>query len=414
LDAVDAVRVHIVTPEKSLLSSAQSPTTASVTIKESSSQAMTSAQIQAITYLVANSVEGLDSQNVVIVDTEGNLLATGSGNDGSGNAIGQSDNRRATELAAAKDIETKVKNMLNTALGPNRSVVQVYVNMNWTEKEITSQTYDATPIVSSESITNEIYTTDKSQLSGIPGATSNLPATAATVMPTTTAAGQVPLYQRNESTTNYELSSVQSHEIVRPGEIERVSLSVLVDGVTDSAQLAIIQDAIVAAAGIDTNRGDLVSVQSLTFDRTYETTNAEALATQTNQDMIFRIAQYVGVGLLFLIVFWYISRLLKNLKMASVEVWTPVLQPVSQMSSFRSEPEKIMIMEEHRIDEPKPEKKEEKPPKIDIEKIVRDKVQVPTPEEEQMTRLVNRVAEENPASIAEIIQMWLSQDRKND
>ena len=73
-----------------------------------------------------------------------------------------------------------------------------------------------------------------------------------------------------------------------------------------------------------------------------------------------------------------------------------------------------MFVEEHHIDEPKTEKKEEKPPKIDIEKIVKDKIQVPTPEEEQMTRLVNRVAEENPASIAEIIQMWLSQDRKND
>ncbi len=39
---------------------------------------------------------------------------------------------------------------------------------------------------------------------------------------------------------------------------------------------------------------------------------------------------------------------------------------------------------------------------------------MPTAEEEQMTKLVNRVAEENPASIAEIIQMWLSQDRKNE
>jgi flagellar M-ring protein FliF len=413
LEAVSAVRVHIVTPEKSLLSSTQSPTTASVTIKESSSRAMSSAQIQAITYLVANSVEGLDSQNVVIVDTEGNLLATGSGEDSYGSAVGQSDNRRATELAAAKDIETKVKSMLNTALGPNRSVVQVYVNMNWTEKEITSETFDATPIVRSESITNEIYTTNMSELSGIPGATSNLPATADTVNPDT-AGGEVPLYERNEAVTNYELSSVQSHEVVHPGEIERVSLSVLVDGVTDEAQLAIIQDAIMAAAGIDTNRGDLVSVQSLTFDRTFETTTAEEIAAAENQELIFQIAQYAGVGLLLLIVFWYISRLLKNLKMASVEVWTPVLQPVSQMSSYSSEPEKIMFVEEHHIEEPKPEKKEEKPVKIDIEKIVKEKIQVPTPEEEQMTRLVNRVAEENPASIAEIIQMWLSQDRKND
>ncbi len=154
--------------------------------------------------------------------------------------VSQSDSRRTTELAAAKDIELKVKNMLNTALGPNRSVVQVYVNMNWTEKEITSETFDDTPIVSSESTVNEIYTTDMTELSGIPGATSNLPDTVATTTAgTTTTDGTIPIYQRDEAVTNYELSSVQSHEIIHPGEIERVSLSVLVDGITDEAQLAI-------------------------------------------------------------------------------------------------------------------------------------------------------------------------------
>ena len=176
-------------------------------------------------------------------------------------------------------------------------------------------------------------------------------------------------------------------------------------------------DAIVAAAGIDTTRGDLVSVQSLTFDRTAEQTTAAEIATQQSQDQIFQIAEYAGVALLLILVFWYIARLLKNLKMASVEVWTPVLQPVSQVAHYAPEPERIMFIEETREKESadsRVEKKEEKAPKLDIERIVKEKVQVPTAEEEQMTRLVARVAEENPASIAEIIQMWLSQDRKND
>jgi flagellar M-ring protein FliF len=418
MDAVDDVRVHIVTPEKSLLTSEQAPTTASVTIRESSGQMMTSAQIQAITFLVANSVEGLDSQNVVIVDTEGNLLATGSGQDAINASISQSDSRRSIEFAAAQAIELKVKNMLNTALGPNRSVVQVYVNMDWTEREITSETFDSTPVVRSENNVNEIYTTDMTELSGIPGATSNLPTTANDTTATTTADGTMPIYQRSEEITNYEISSVQSHEIVQPGEIERVSLSVLVDGVTDEAQLAVLQDAIVAAAGIDSVRGDVVSVQSLTFDRAYEETTAAEIATQETQSLIFMIAQYVGLALLLILVFWYIARLLKNLKMASVEAWTPVLQPVSQMASYGGEAERILFVEDEKSskqdEQHMPEEKKEEKPKIDIEKMVKDRIQVPTAEEEQMTRLVNRVAEENPASIAEIIQMWLSQDRKNE
>jgi flagellar M-ring protein FliF len=288
--------------------------------------------------------------------------------------------------------------------------------MDWTEREITSETFDSTPVVSSQSTVNEIYTTDMTELSGIPGATSNLPDTAPDTTATTTADGTVPIYQREEDITNYEISSVQSHEIVQPGEIERVSLSVLVDGVTDEAQLAVLQDAIVAAAGIDSTRGDVVSVQSLTFDRTYEETVNEEIATQQTQSLIFTIAQYVGIALLLIIVFWYIARLLKNLKMASVEVWTPVLQPVSQVSGYGGEEEKILFVEEavEKEDKAMPEEKKEEKPKIDIEKMVKERIQVPTAEEEQMTRLINRVAEENPASIAEIIQMWLSQDKKND
>ena len=101
MDAVQDVRVHIVTPEKSLLTSEQSPTTASVTIRETSGQTLTSSQIKAITSLVASSVEGLDAQNVVVVDTEGNLLASGNGEDAYNGSLSQSDSRRAAEMAAA-------------------------------------------------------------------------------------------------------------------------------------------------------------------------------------------------------------------------------------------------------------------------------------------------------------------------
>ena len=36
----------------------------------------------------------------------------------------------------------------------------------------------------------------------------------------------------------------------------------------------------------------------------------------------------------------------------------------------------------------------------------------PTPEDEQMTKVIGRLAEENPANVAEIIQLWLSEDQK--
>ena len=54
------------------------------------------------------------------------------------------------------------------------------------------------------------------------------------------------------------------------------------------------------------------------------------------------------------------------------------------------------------------------PPKLpDLAKI-KPKVAVPTPEEEQMMRLVSRMASENPANVAEIIQLWLNQDKQEN
>jgi len=35
-------------------------------------------------------------------------------------------------------------------------------------------------------------------------------------------------------------------------------------------------------------------------------------------------------------------------------------------------------------------------------------------EEQKMQQLISRLAEDNPASVADVIQMWLNQDKKND
>ncbi len=74
-----AVRVHLVLPEKSLLSTDQALATASVTIQVNPGHTLDADQVRAITHLVASSVEGLKPENVVVVDTEGNMLADGSG-----------------------------------------------------------------------------------------------------------------------------------------------------------------------------------------------------------------------------------------------------------------------------------------------------------------------------------------------
>ncbi len=37
-----------------------------------------------------------------------------------------------------------------------------------------------------------------------------------------------------------------------------------------------------------------------------------------------------------------------------------------------------------------------------------------TPEETQRVKMINKLAEENPATVAEIIQIWLNEDNKKN
>ncbi len=418
LSTIAAVRVHVVTPEKTLLASEQAPTTASITLQEKPGQHVDQAQVSAITHLVASSVEGLKPENVVVVDVNGNLLASGDSTaDGALNA--QSDSHRAAELQVARELQTKVQNLLDSALGPNKSVVQVSVAMDWTQRETTTQGFDpAASAVRSEQTVSETYTTTNGTVAGIPGATTNLPPAGGG----TTSGDQSVYYTRNEETRNFEITEVESHEIEAPGQVERVSLSVLVDGVTDANQLATLRSVISAAAGIDATRGDTLAVESLAFDRSYYETQAADMVQDEQTDLYIRIGEGVGAALILLALLWYVQRLLSNLRLASAEAWTPVLRPVSEMAlasgpaphrltngsdKFAQPGEKSATPQ---ISEP-----EIKPlPKIELKSLPKMEVAPQSDEELQLQRAVEQLAEDDPAGLAEVIQLWLKEDEKRN
>jgi len=410
LTAIDSVRVHIVTPEKTLLSSDQAPTTASITVKAKSGQALDASQVRAISHLVASSVEGLQPENVVIVDTAGNLLADGSLDGSQGASASQIDSQRAVELAASRDIQKKVQGLLDSILGPDRSVVQATVNMDWTQRETTTQTFNPTPaaIRSSQKV-DESYTTTNGVVGGVPGAASNLPTPVATL----SATSQPLLYQRKEETLNYEITQSQSKEVAAPGKISRVSLSVMVDNVTDQTQLASIKSAVVAAAGIDTTRGDTISVDTMQFDRSYYTKQETDLTQQSNTDLYIRIGLIVlGVIVTFLIL-WYIQRLFKNLRLASGENWSLVLRPVTETAlgagvipQGLASPQKAASLQAG-VEAAMQTSFAEQPP------VARPLPSPQYPEDEQMQKALSLLTEENPATVADIIQMWLSEDEKH-
>jgi flagellar M-ring protein FliF len=422
MEAVEAVRVHIVTPEKTLLAGEQAPTTASATIKVKPGQSLDAVQVRSITHLIASSIEGMKPENVVVVDTKGNMLASGSQDGQTSADSSQNDTHRTAEIAAAHDIQQKVQSLLDTVLGPNNSVVQASVVLDWTQRETTSQTFDPTPaaIRSSQKV-SEAYNTNSAATGGIPGASSNLPTPVATL---TTTLSPGTIYARNEETLNYEITQTQLKEVAAPGTIKKVSLSVMVDKVTDTQQLTTIKNAVAAAAGIDTARGDQLNVDTLTFDRTYYTAQESEMTAQSNMDLYIRIGTIAAIAIILALVLVYLQRLFRNLKLASSENWTMVMKPVSEaalpsgatvagmMGAGPSTPglpegltaEAAAAFAAATMPQPMPSER------VASEYI--PKVRTPSAEEEQLVKTISLMSDENPASVADIIQMWLGEDEK--
>ena len=425
LDAIAQVRVHIVTPEKTLFEQDQALTTASVTIQQTPGVTLDAAQISAITHLVSSSIEGLQPENVVVVDVEGNLLAGGPAGPEQ-DASTRADTRRAAELAMASEIQRKVQDLLDSSLGPNRSVVQAYVTLDWTEREITTQAFDPdSNTIRSSQVLTESYTTDGDLIGGIPGAETNLPP----AVVTDTLDGNIVYYNRQEQTHNYEITQVQTHELESPGAVERITLSVLLDGVEDQTQLASLETAIAAAAGIDTARGDQLAVETLTFDHSYYEDLAADLDTQNQQELYFRMAQIVAAAGILGLIFWYIQRMFTNLRRASALAWTPIMRPVAELTgaagggaaapaanlplpaAMQASLLARMNAEDSKLEQAfaeQPEPKEEVQESMPFEYVD----STPSPEVERLQRYINRMAEESPAKVAEIIQIWLNEERQ--
>lgn len=428
LEAVESARVHVVTPEKSLLVSDDKPATASITIKESSGQVLDKAQVRAITHLVASSVEGLTPENVVVVDNEGHLLASG-GDGGLDMVSSQSDSQRMAETSAAEEIRRKVQIMLDNTLGPNKAMVQASVAMDWTARETTSNTYDPTPsaVRSSQKI-NETYNTDGITTGGVPGADSNLP----TPVPTVTGMPAGTIYSRSEETLNYEISQVQSKEVITPGQISRVSISVMVDNITDQQQIENIKTAVVAAAGINESRGDMVVVNSLAFDRSYYESEQAALEEQEQTNLYIQYGMIGAAALVLIIMFALFMRSIRNLRKASREAWRPIMQPVGQLALQSAAASGPMLpgMTPMQIEGPNamPESQgfpagnaglstafgmaqaaQQQPVDVMAELNAKYSSQQ-SAEDEQRAMLLTKLAEESPATVAEIIQVWLNSD----
>jgi flagellar M-ring protein FliF len=276
LRPVARARVHLVLPQPSVFTERERPASASVFLRLHPGGRLSADQVRGIVHLVASSVEGLLPERVTVVDTAGRVLSVG-GDTGTS----QLSPRRLEIKAAVEDgLQQRVQSLLDAALGPGQAVIRVAAQLNFDQVERTEERFDPNAVVRQETRTVErskASTTTPSVQAVPPG-----PASAAA--PPLPAATTTNDGNRETENVQYEISKIVARTLTTPGEIQRLSVAVLLNTGTKTVpagegrpetrepqprsaeELEKIRKIVMGAVGYTASRGDEVTVVEMPFD----------------------------------------------------------------------------------------------------------------------------------------------------
>lgn len=399
LEQVEAARVHIVVPKQELFVSQQKPATASVVLRLRPGRTLDENALRGIAYLVARSVEGLETKNITVLDASGRILYDGSrAEPGTMLSATQLEMQQKVE----KDIEQQVQSLLDRVAGPGRAAVRVKADLDFSQREQTSETY--TPGGPNNEGVPRSTARVSETLQGNP-ATGGQPGTATNV-PNPTLTGQLTVgsatnYTRTETTTNYEVSKNVERRVVGPGEIKRLSVSVVLDSSIPEQDAMGLRDAVAAAAGINPQRGDQLVVTTAAFTGT-PAAEAPPPAQAGPEGLITyaKVAVPLLAALLVLFVVWRMSRSVAPTALtASAATIQPAL-PGAAVAPVLTPGAGRMGVAEGRGDGPTA--LPEPASRFETPEQARRRAEI----QERMTNL----ALTNPEAVVEIIHSWMAQD----
>jgi flagellar M-ring protein FliF len=337
LAEVEAVRVHLVLPRESLFSEQERESKAAVIVKTRNGTLSREAQ-QAIPQLVASAVDGLRPENVTVVDAETatSFLAR---RGPSGRASFDSDE----ELAAA------AVHAIEPVVGAEHVRASVHVDYDLSSSEDTSEIYDPKASATLAQQHSEELAGGANP-AGVPGVTSNGPVSTAAAPAAVAGVANVPASaaaslsllsaidnQSSKSDSSTFAVSKNTRHVLNPaGRVRRITASVLVDDVLDTKQesgksnsvrrkrtpeeMKAIEKLARAAIGVDDQRGDLLAVENLSFQSVPGELPAAPGKLDKWRSLVLPwvgVLRYIGITLLFLVVYALVLRPVKKQAMAA-------------------------------------------------------------------------------------------------
>ncbi len=277
-EQIERARVHLVLPQKEIFSKDKQDPKASVVLKLKNHQTLGKSEIDAIGHLVSTAVPGLDIKNVTIVDTKGRSLKLGSQDPNAFGGYAGGGGAEEYRVLYEQRMKQTVESLLEQSLGAGKVKAQISVEMNFDRIVTNSEIYDPDGAVirSVQSVEEKERNPmshgdgiDISVANNIPGGNSGVDGNkgddAATI-------------ERNDETTNYEISKTVKNQISETGTVKQLSIAILIDGTykvnasggmdyipREAEELKKIENLVKVAVGFRDDRKDKIEVINMQF-----------------------------------------------------------------------------------------------------------------------------------------------------
>lgn len=242
---VASARVHITMHETSPFRRANRPAEASVVLSLSGGRTPDMGVVRGVSLLVAGSVDGLDSDNITVVDDTGRLLSAALEPN---SLVGASSRQLEMRQNLERYLESRTEGLLSEFVGAGNARVRVAALINFDQLNRTVESLDADgQVVSSEE--------------------------KADITPGDVAQGAA----QSTSVVTFDTPRTIENFIGSAGGVERLTVSVLLnepladDGTAtprSAQEIQRIEDLVRNSVGLDATRGDAITVVSTPFEPT--------------------------------------------------------------------------------------------------------------------------------------------------
>lgn len=398
---VQAARVHIAIPERSVFVRSNRRPTASVFITLNSGSGLSETQIDAIANLVASSVPELAAEDVTIVDQRGNLLSHQESNPGLEMADQQFQYTRKFE----ESLTDRVASILRPIVGFDGFQAQVTADIDFTHIEQAAESFDPNSrVLVSEQTVDESSAMGQT-VGGAPGALSNQPPVDGTVgaPPAAELLNDPAGNRRQQATRNYELGRQISYTNHDPVAVNRISVAVVLDNKASAdpevpaqpwteAEISQIRTLVQDAVGYDVNRGDSVTVVNNIFARPAPMT-IESIPLMEQAWLHALLRQVLAGVFILLVVFGILRPVLQNLAKAGTASRQLAVAATHGDFADLALAEQAMLDDDMRL-----------PGNTEVA------LAAPTSGYERQLNTVRGMVAQDPGRVAQVVKRWVTTD----